>query len=155
MYGCSALSDYIDEILRPTYVDAAWGGIWGHVLLGGAQRRLAQRSVRPAGRRPIRVAPSAPRSTAKPNLPDGAKLEVFDQRGRPVAEAAAKPDAKLAAGQVLNLEASLPGAKLWTPSSPTLYTARLSLRKGEKTVDAIESRFGMRQFAVDGPHLLA
>ena len=85
---------------------------------------------------------------------DGAKLEVFDQSGRRVAEAATGPDAKPTAGQTLSLEASLPGAKLWTPDSPALYTARLSLRKGDKTIDTLESRFGMRQFAVDGRHLL-
>ena len=41
MYGCSFLADYLD---------AAWGGIWGHVALEAAIRRLAERSVRAARR---------------------------------------------------------------------------------------------------------
>ena len=57
-------------------------------------------------------------------------------------------------GHAVHLKVSLPGAKLWTPDSPTLYTARLSLLKGAKVIDAVESRFGMRQFTVNGPHLL-
>ena len=67
-----------------------------------------------------------------------------------MAEATLKLDAKIAAGQAVSLKASLPDAKLWTPDSPTLYTARLSLLKGGEVVDAVESRFGMRQFTIDG-----
>ncbi len=144
LYGCSFLADYME---------VAWGGIWGHVLLEARA---------PAWLSDLYVRPDAPHSSCavsatlngKADAADGARLEVFDPSGRPVAQATLRPDAKLNAAQVVQLKASLPGAKLWTPDSPTLYTARLSLLKGAKVLDAVESRFGMRQFTVDGPHLL-
>ena len=33
----------------------------------------------------------------------------------------------------MSVKASLPGAKLWTPDTPTLYTARLSLLQGRQS----------------------
>ena len=144
LYGCSFLADYME---------VAWGGIWGHVRLEArAPVWLSDLYVRPDVSH-SRCAVSATLN-GHADAAAGAKLEVFDQRGRQVAQATLKPDAKLDAAQPVHLEASLPGAKLWSPDSPTLYTARLSLLKGPKTVDAVESRFGMRQFTVDGPHLL-
>ena len=52
------------------------------------------------------------------------------------------------------MKAVVPNAALWTPDSPTLYTAKISLLKGGQALDTIESRFGMRQFSIDGPYVL-
>jgi hypothetical protein len=144
MYGACTLADY---------VDVAWGGIWGHVFFEArADCWLSDLFVQPD------VANSACSASAALNgnadLADAAKLEVFDKNGRRVAGTVLKVDSKIAAGKLVALKASLPGVELWTPDSPTLYMARLSLLKGNKVLDAVESRFGMRQFTIDGFRLL-
>ena len=135
MCGCSFLIDYMDT---------HWGGIWGHVRLEArSDAWLSDLFVEP------NVAESSCTASATLNgdaaLADGVRLEVFDASGTRVAEATSKPS---------RVTAAIPDAKLWTPDSPTLYTARLSLLKGDETFDTIESRFGMRQFTINGPYFL-
>ena len=153
MYGCSALSDYIDEILRPAYVNrlgAAFGdtSAWKPAATRGSAIRTFSRTWPNA--RCLATAVQNGEALAA----DRVKLEVFDQNGQWMAAETASTGGKLAPMGVLSIGTSLRGAKLWTPDHPKLYTARLSLLKGDKTVNTVESRFGMRQFAVDGPHLL-
>lgn len=45
---------------------------------------------------------------------------------------------------------AIPGAKLWSPDSPFLYGVTISLVDGARTLDVVESYFGMRSIAV-GP----
>jgi len=144
LYGCSFLADYME-------VD--WGGIWGHLLLEARA---------PAWLSDLYVQPDVPHASCAVSATlngdaqaaDGARLEVFDQGGRQVTQKTLKPEAKLQVGHAVHLKVPLRGAKLWSPDRPTLYTARLSLLKGDKAIDAIESRFGMRQFTINGSHLL-
>ena len=142
--GASSLIDYVD-------VD--WGGIWGHVVL----------EARPdTWLNDLYIQSDVPNSTCLASatlngiadLPEAAKLEIFDKSGQRVAEAAVKLDSVITTGQSVSVKATLPNATLWTPDSPTLYTARLSLLKGSQILDTVESRFGMRQFTIDGYHLL-
>ena len=144
MYGCSSLADFMD---------IEWGGIWGHVRLEARSNAwLSDLFVQPD------VAKSSCITSAilngKTDLADAAKLEVFDTSGRRVAETLLKVDPKIAAGQPITVQVPIPDAQLWTPDSPTLYAARLSLISGEQVLDSVESRFGMRQFTIDGYHLL-
>jgi len=144
LFGAWSLADYMD---------IAWGGIWGHVLLEARENAwLSDLYVQP------NVSDSRCSVSAMLNgqgdLPSGAKLEVFDKNGQCVATVATQPGVKFAAGQKVAIQSPVPNAQLWSPDSPTLYRAKLSLLKGDKTIDAIESRFGMRQFSADGPRLL-
>jgi beta-galactosidase len=50
----------------------------------------------------------------------------------------------------LKFEVPIPGARLWTPDSPHLYTLAVRLRVSEQVADAVEQRFGMREFAIHG-----
>jgi hypothetical protein len=54
------------------------------------------------------------------------------------------------AGGAIAQDVDLPiaHAKLWSPTSPFLYDLRVELRDGGRTVDAVESYFGMRKVAV-------
>jgi hypothetical protein len=47
-------------------------------------------------------------------------------------------------------ELTLPAEHLemWSPDAPTLYTLELTLIDGDETVDAVEMRFGMREFTL-------
>ena len=79
---------------------------------------------------------------------------MLEQGGQRAAKAAVPLDPKDKARAVVSLKATIPQPKLWTPDSPTLYRARLSLWKSGREVDAVETRFGMRQFTRDGYHVL-
>lgn len=144
LYGTFSLADFMD---------IEWGGIWGHV-------RMEARSD--AWLSDLFVQPDVPGSSCsasatlsgKAGLADTAKLAVFDKAGRCVLEVGVPVDSGMAAGQTIVVKASLSGAELWTPEAPTLYTGRLSLMKGGEVLDAVESPFGMRQFAIDGPYFL-
>jgi len=144
LFGASSLADYMD---------IEWGGIWGHVRLEArSDTWLSDLFVQPD----VAGARCEARATlhGKPELAGTAKLEVFDNRGQRVAENLVEIDPKTSVGQSIAAKAAIPNPKLWTPDSPTLYTARLSLLKGSQVVDTVESRFGMRQFTVDGHRLL-
>jgi hypothetical protein len=144
LYGACTLADFMD---------IPWGGIWGHVLLEArSDVWLSELFVQPD------LSDSTCSASAvlngKAGSADTAKLEVFDAGGQCVADALFNLEPQIAAGQTITLQAAIPDAKLWTPDTPTLYTARLSLLKNNQVLDTIETRFGMRQFSIDGPYLL-
>jgi len=144
MFGSSSLTDYID---------VAWGGIWGHVFLEArSEAWLSDVFVQPN----IADGSCSVSAALQGNveLPSEAKLEVLGNDGQQVAEAVVQLDPKGKAGELVSVKATIPNPKLWTTDSPTLYRARLSLRKSGREMDAIETRFGMRQFTRDGYHLL-
>jgi len=143
MFSCASLADFM-------YVP--WGGIWGHVRLEArSDSWLSDLFVQPDV--PGSQCTASATLNGTTGLSDGVKLEVFNKGGRRVGEAAVKLD-PAAAGQIVSVKVPVPDAQLWTPDSPTLYTARLSLLKGARTLDTLESRFGMRQFTVEGHRLL-
>ncbi|MFO1497753.1 MAG: glycoside hydrolase family 2 TIM barrel-domain containing protein [Verrucomicrobiota bacterium] len=127
-----------------------WGGLYRPVTLEATERdrfgdifilpRLADSTAE------MRIHLEGPRPGAVTILADAA-----DAEGSPAASA----KTKLVAGEadaVLQLPIVRP--RLWSPTSPHLYTARLSLLDGERTVDARSIRFGMREFQVAGGKFL-
>jgi beta-galactosidase len=143
MAGASSLIDYMD---------IPWGGIWGHVSIEArADTWLSDLFIQPDVANSCCTISAA--INGKTDLPDAVKLELFDADGRHVAGAMLKSDPKIA-GQPVVLKTAIPDAKLWTPETPTLYKARLSLMKDGHSLDSAESSFGMRQFTVDGYRLL-
>ena len=125
--------DIIDEMFTH------WGGIWGHVgLEARGDAWLSDLFVQP------QLDPPACIVSAKLNgKAEGAtlKLEVLDAEGRVVSQGAGP-------------RVEIPDAKLWSPNHPDLYTARLSLVRGEEVLDSVETRFGLRTIEVKGPHIL-
>lgn len=141
LFGACSLADFMD---------IEWGGIWGHVRLESrADAWLSDLFVQ-ADVPGSRCSVSATRNGAA-GLADMAKLEVFDSAGHSVAGISTPLDP---ATPSIAMDAALPDAQLWTPDTPVLYTARLSLLNAGQAIDSVETRFGMRQFAIDGPHLL-
>jgi len=43
---------------------------------------------------------------------------------------------------------SVPNPRLWSPEDPFLYSLRVALKAGDRTIDEIESYFGMRQISL-------
>jgi len=142
--GCADLIDY---------VHVSWGGIWGHVTLEARGRAwldelFIQPKVTPAGC----TVSAALRGDAR--RVDAVRLEVQDGSGRRVARTAAALDKARGPDGRLQLPAAIPDAKLWSPESPCLYTARLSLLSDEEVIDSVAGRFGLREVRIRGPRLL-
>ena len=139
--GCFDIIDYMD-----TY----WGGIWGHVRLEARSASyLEDLFVEP------HVDPPGCRVSA--TLQGGSAgqvcLSVMDPDGVKVVEQTASIDAALS-GETLSVNATIPDGHLWTPKAPCLYTARLSLVRDGRTIDHLETRVGLREITIEGPHLL-
>jgi len=49
---------------------------------------------------------------------------------------------------------AIPDASLWSPETPSLYTAKLVLRCGNRECDDVEQRFGIREITTQGNVLL-
>ena len=52
------------------------------------------------------------------------------------------------------VEIAMPGARLWSPEHPDLYTATVILMRGGRAADQVDQRFGMRQLTTRGNVLL-
>ena len=52
------------------------------------------------------------------------------------------------------VEVPMPGFKPWTYEEPSLYTAEVTLKRGEKVLDAATIRFGMREITTAAGHYL-
>ena len=73
-------------------------------------------------------------------------VEIVDSSGRPVAKDEGP------SGKALRL--NIPEPKLWTPGIPHLYTARVRLLDGGAELDAVSTRFGMRELTVENGRFL-
>jgi beta-galactosidase len=71
-------------------------------------------------------------------------VELIDPRGRTVAAGAAAQT--IPAGEISTFTRRLRIAQpaLWSPASPELYTARLTVRDGDRAADTLETPFGIR-----------
>lgn len=79
----------------------------------------------------------------------GAEGPVLGQGQTPVQAA---PQVDPIAGPHYLVEVPLPGFRPWTHEDPYLYTARLTLSRGEQVLDTLSFRFGMREITVRDGH---
>jgi beta-galactosidase/beta-glucuronidase len=54
----------------------------------------------------------------------------------------------------VNIDFILEQAKIWSPETPVLYTANVSLTKNGSKIDDLTERFGIRQVSVEGTSIL-
>jgi beta-galactosidase/beta-glucuronidase len=77
--------------------------------------------------------------------------EIIDQQGVAVARA----NAKIPTGTTeMTLAIALPDGKLWSPSQPYLYSARVTLMDNDAEIDSRSARFGMRELKVENGKFL-
>jgi len=74
---------------------------------------------------------------------------VLDPTGREVARQDMRLDAPAAALNDFRQALPIVAPKLWSPSSPALYTLRTQLLQGGRVVDTLATRFGIRTIAYD------
>ncbi len=116
----------------------AFGGLWQGVTLAvTGPRRFG--SVRAQG-----AADGQTRIWGECSGPGPVALSIDDPEGRTLVEET------LEAGSAFEWSGRLPGARPWSPGSPALYTARLSLAEGDER----RLRFGLRSLEVRGAGLV-
>lgn len=132
----------------PDHLFSFWGGIWGHIAI---ERRsatwLEELFVQPqlaAGSALVSARLSGAAGTA-----DTVRLDVFAPDGRKAAERQV-PLHQVLTNDRIELVVELPDAPRWTPETPHLHRARLTLLDGNRTVDVVETRFGMRSIEIRG-----
>jgi hypothetical protein len=141
LMGCLDTLDFL-------YV--TWGGLHGRVWLESTEAtRMDDVFVIPqlgAETAEIRLAIKGARTSQL-----AVTAEILDASGTSVVSAreALSADATEAV-----LPARIPNAKLWSPKSPHLYTARVRLLSGGAVIDTLSVRFGMREFKVAGGKFL-
>ncbi len=137
MLGAAQLNDYMDVI---------WGGLWGHARLEARPKTYLKN---------IYIRSDIHKSTCTAEvefegklLPENSlKLEIFDAQGKNL-KASKTQDAEN------KISVQVPDVKLWSPETPNLYWARLTLLKDGTPCDSLETRFGMREIRVDGYKIL-
>ncbi len=132
----------------PDHLFSFWGGVWGHIDL---ERRSAswldEMFVQPqlAAER-VQI---AARICGSATGADAVRLEVFYPDGQLAAERLA-PLASVSHEGLVELVSEIPKALRWTPETPLLHRARLTLLLGNQVVDIAETRFGMRDIQIRG-----
>lgn len=74
--------------------------------------------------------------------------------GQSQASARLTPNPDPLGGEHIFVEVPIPGFEPWTYEEPHLYTAEVALKRGEKVLDTVTIRFGMREITVAGGHYL-
>ena len=132
-----------------------------YLTWGGVHRRISLEATEDTWVGDIFVVPHAANEEAEVRVAPGhagdvsrtalrVRVEVLDQQQQFVAAG----DKPLSADAVSAVTLKLAGAKLWSPSQPYLYTARVTLFDGENRLEEKYVRFGMREFKVEGGKFL-
>lgn len=127
-----------------------WGGIYGKVEL---------EATSPAWMDEVSIAPEIQNRqahfkikirSAESGSPYPARVEAEVDQFRGSADVTVQPEGEAVAEFVVKM----PGARLWSPDAPHLYTAKLRLVIGGEERDLIGERFGMREITTNGNQLL-
>lgn len=77
------------------------------------------------------------------------ETSVVDKDGRLVARDRRDVDMNAQAKMTVTPRLRVKAPKLWSPGSPTLYTAKTRILSGGRLLDTYETRFGFREFKFD------
>ncbi|MDR2705041.1 MAG: hypothetical protein LBC02_04600 [Planctomycetaceae bacterium] len=157
LFGAGQLADYIcNKYVSGVWCGDTWGGIWGHVLLEAhPQTRLEDLFIRTKIDGTCRAQFLVLHDTANLNA-DTLKLEIFETKGKLVTSKtvpfkitnSGKPN------DIETIEVNIPEPKLWSPESTNLYIAKVTLLQDNKPLDEIQTRFGIREFTINGSDFL-
>jgi beta-galactosidase/beta-glucuronidase len=85
---------------------------------------------------------------------DEMEVEIIISRNSFKVSKSAKVPCKPGDTTKINVEFILEKADLWSPDTPALYSANVSLSKNGKKTDDLKDRFGIRQVSVEGTSIL-
>ena len=75
--------------------------------------------------------------------------EILDAEGRVVATASSLHELGASSNQRVTHEIAMPRSTLWSPQNPYLYRLRNTITAGERIVDQVVTRFGVRHVRFD------
>lgn len=75
--------------------------------------------------------------------------EILDAAGRVIATATSDHELGIGSSRKVTQEIALPSATLWSPQNPYLYRLRSTVTAGERIVDQVITRFGVRHVRFD------
>ncbi|HEX6527946.1 MAG TPA: glycoside hydrolase family 2 TIM barrel-domain containing protein [Streptosporangiaceae bacterium] len=79
------------------------------------------------------------------------RVTILDRHGRPAGrQTTHAQDVSPSATAVVGADIPIMRAELWSPDSPSLYTARAEVLVQDETVDAVDTTFGVRSLVWDG-----
>ncbi len=148
LLGCSSIIDYMQ---------ISWGGIWSHITLEVRPKcRIDSFSIRSDIKKSECKAECLLLNETGTAIADTLKLEVLELNGSAVAVSTINIDTEK---QTKNqFEATIPivipNLKLWTTDKPNLYYFKVSLCKGNKVLDELTIRHGVREIRTEGHRLL-
>lgn len=127
-----------------------WGGIHGNVALEAIEPEwIDEVAVEPeVANRRVRFRLAIRSRESGPAHPARVEVEVDGRR------ASATLSVQPGRGAQADVTLAMPGARLWSPDDPHLYTASIRLFSHGRQRDRIEQRFGMREIAARGSVLL-
>ena len=135
---------------------ANWGGIYGGVELEAKNRTWIEQTyvTSDVERKLVKFRVEVNSQEAGNSFP--AQLGVAVTPGLQGQAHQAALDLRIQPGQssTVDLEVGLPDARLWSPETPFLYTATITLKCGARECDRVEQRFGMREVTTRGNVLL-
>lgn len=165
MLGAAQLNDYMLIV---------WGGIWGHASLEArstpylkdlfVKTSLKLTETVEAAANP---APSTDQTNSSANGlaecsaefqlvgdsgADSARFDVYEfpqnANAQPIASQTVPLTPTNAPSRSVKL--TVPNARLWSPESPSLYSARVTLLRAGQAIDSLETRFGIREIRFEG-----
>lgn len=153
LLGAASLNDYLE---------IKWGGLWGHVYLESRPKTrldslyLRTKLTYDADNNPQQAACSVVATiideTEPETLSGVVRLELYDHQRNCVGTAFRYfKDLNLTEGKAdVNLETTVPNAKLWTPDTPYLYNVRVTFDPDDGERDVLVSTYGMRDIKFEG-----
>jgi beta-galactosidase len=132
-----------------------WGGIYGKVELEARERNWIEETYITSDAWKVVRFRIGVQSRETGNSSE-ATVKVVVSRGREERTYQQTVNFRFQPGQKtsVELEVPVPDAQLWTPDSPSLYTASIALMCGNRECDHVEERFGIRQITTEGNALL-
>ena len=126
-----------------------WGGIYGPVELEASNRVwIEQVWVR------SEVAKSSAQFGIKVHNGEGRAFRGQVRVAIGTWQGSAEVEAPAGQAVETKLAVPMPGARLWSPDQPALYTASISLMRDGSERDRVEQRFGLREITTSGNVLL-
>ncbi|PYV00936.1 MAG: hypothetical protein DMG10_19240 [Acidobacteria bacterium] len=138
-----------------TYI-GNWGGIYGRVEIEAKERTWVDKLyiTSQVARKAVRFKIAVRNKETGGPYPARLRVSVAGAESGKSYEGAADLLLQPGEDKTAELEVVVPDARLWSPDTPFLYTAKISLACKGQECDRVEERFGIREITTRGNVLL-